>query len=124
MKKFYTADRETGTHIEAFATYEEAQKAIEAYEAQDKADGTYEENFYDIVDENHCTIERDLQDVIDKVYDYVTLTRAESGKTEEFDAVASSTIGNYIDYAYGYLTNEEKKEVEEAVLDLYEDFIA
>lgn len=56
MKKFYTADRETGSHIEAFATYEEAQKAIEAYEDQDKQHGVYEENFFDIVDKNHCSI--------------------------------------------------------------------
>lgn len=124
MKKFYTADRETGTHIEAFKTYEEAKKAIEAYEAQDKADDTYEENFYDIVDEEHCTIERDLQGAIDKVYDYVTLTRTENANPQEFDDNASVVISNYIDCAYNYLNEEEKKEVEEAVLDLYKDFIA
>lgn len=57
MKKIYTADRETGTFIEEFSTVEKARKAIESYEEKDKADGIYEENFYDIVDENHCTIQ-------------------------------------------------------------------
>ena len=57
MKKYYTADREAGNLIEAFNTYEEAKQAILAYEEQDKADGTYEENFYAVVDEDRCTVE-------------------------------------------------------------------
>ena len=56
MKKIYTANRETGTFIEEFPTVEEARKAIIDYEEKDKADGIYEENFYDIVDENHHTL--------------------------------------------------------------------
>ncbi len=51
--KIYTADRETGTFIGEFATIEEAKKAIEKYEEIDKQNGTYEENFYDVVNENH-----------------------------------------------------------------------
>ena len=54
--KIFTADRETGTLIEEFATVEEARKAIKAYEEKDKAEGIFEENFYDVVDEDHCTI--------------------------------------------------------------------
>ena len=54
--KIFTADRETGTFIEEFATVEEAREAIEAYEAKDKAEGIFEEDFYDVVDEYHCTI--------------------------------------------------------------------
>lgn len=48
----FTADREAGNKIEAFSTIEEALKAIAAYEAEDKKDGTYTPDFYDIVDEN------------------------------------------------------------------------
>ena len=55
--KYYTADKETGTFIEAFDTYAEALDAIDEYEAQDKADGNYEEDFYDVVDEDHCSVE-------------------------------------------------------------------
>ena len=54
--KIFTADRETGTFIEEFKTVEEARKAIEAYEEEDKAEGIFEEDFYDVVDEDHCTI--------------------------------------------------------------------
>lgn len=54
--KIYTADRETGTFIEEFETIEKAKSAIKAYEKADKIDGSYEENFYDIVDGNHCTL--------------------------------------------------------------------
>lgn len=49
--RYIIRDRETGRgEIEAFATIEEAKKKIEEYEEQDKADGIYEENFYEIYD--------------------------------------------------------------------------
>lgn len=54
--KFYTSDRETGTFIEAFDTYQEALDEIKKYEQEDKQNGEYEEDFYSIVDENHCEI--------------------------------------------------------------------
>lgn len=54
--KYYTADRETGTFIDAFDTIEEARAAIEKYEADDKVEGIYEKDFYSIVDEEHCTV--------------------------------------------------------------------
>lgn len=54
--KIYTADRETGTFIDECESIEEAQNKIAEYEESDKADGTYEPDFYDIVDDNHMTI--------------------------------------------------------------------
>ena len=50
--KFYTADREAGNKIEPFNTIEEAKKAILKYEEQDKKDGVYTPDFYDVVDED------------------------------------------------------------------------
>ena len=50
--KIYTADREAGNKIEEFSTIEEAKEAIAAYEEEDRKDGTYTPNFYDIVNEN------------------------------------------------------------------------
>lgn len=47
---FYTADREAGNIIEGFTTLEEAEKAIAAYEEEDKKDNIYEPDFYDIVE--------------------------------------------------------------------------
>ena len=57
MKKLYTADRETGTFIEECNSIEEAKELIAQYEEQDKINDVYEEDFYAIVDEEHCTIE-------------------------------------------------------------------
>ena len=57
MKKIYTADRETGTFIEECNSIEEAKELIAQYEEQDKINNVYEEDFYAIVDEEHCTIE-------------------------------------------------------------------
>lgn len=54
--KYYTADRETGTIIDEFATMADAIKAIEGYEEADKADGTYEDDFYDVVDEYGASV--------------------------------------------------------------------
>lgn len=50
--KIYTADREAGNKIEEFETIEEAKKAIEQYEADDRKDGIYTPNFYDVVNED------------------------------------------------------------------------
>lgn len=46
MKNYWTACRETGDFIDCFKTYEDAVKA----------EGNYTENFYDIVDDEHCSI--------------------------------------------------------------------
>ena len=56
MMKLYTADTQTGTFIEEVKSIEEGKKLIEQYEVDDKAEGTYEEGFYNIVNENHETI--------------------------------------------------------------------
>lgn len=55
--KYYTADREAGNKIEWFNTLDEAKQAIAAYEEEDKRDGTYTPNFYDIVNEDCESVE-------------------------------------------------------------------
>lgn len=45
-------DREAGNVIEVGLSYEEAQEILAKFEADDKADGTYTEDFYEIVQEN------------------------------------------------------------------------
>lgn len=50
MKKFIIQDREAGNVIEKFKTLQEAQNKLQEYEEQDKAEGIYEENFYEIVE--------------------------------------------------------------------------
>lgn len=54
--KIYTADKETGTFIDEFNTIEEAIAAIADYETADKLVGVYEEDFYDIVNEEHESV--------------------------------------------------------------------
>lgn len=56
--KMYVADKETGTFIEEVKSVEEGKKVVAEYEENDRKEGTYTENFYDIVDEDHCTVER------------------------------------------------------------------
>ena len=53
---YYVSDKETGTFIEEVKTIEEGKELIVKYEEADKAEGTYEEDFYDIVDEEHCSV--------------------------------------------------------------------
>lgn len=51
MRKTYiTRDSLSGTIIDEFVTREEAEAAIRGYEAQDKADGNYEPNFYEVAE--------------------------------------------------------------------------
>ena len=49
MTTYNTQDREAGNSIDKFETLEEAEKAIAEYESEDKHDGTYTEDFYEIV---------------------------------------------------------------------------
>lgn len=58
MGKLYTADRETGTFICQVESIEEGKRLIEEYEIVDKILLEYKEDFYDIVDENHCSVLR------------------------------------------------------------------
>ena len=48
---FIIRDREAGNFICAYSTMEKAIEAVDSFEEEDKADGIYEENFYEIVEE-------------------------------------------------------------------------
>ena len=49
-------DREAGNVITEFETLEEAKKELEKYEAKDKKDGVYVEDFYEIYDLDTQTV--------------------------------------------------------------------
>lgn len=86
--RIYTANRETGTIIEEVKYIEEAQELIEKYEEQDEAEGTYEPNFYDIVNEDHISIRQ-----------YVVNYTDENGATSPIDVIvapANYTENDYI----------------------------
>jgi hypothetical protein len=51
MKTFKIQDREAGNVIETGLTQEEAKKMLEKFEEDDKKDGIYEPDFYEIVEE-------------------------------------------------------------------------
>ena len=56
--KIVIRDREAGNVITEFKTLEEAKKELEKYEAQDKKDGVYVEDFYEIYDlDTHTVLE-------------------------------------------------------------------
>lgn len=46
--KYIIRDREAGNIINTFSTYKEAEKMLNEYEEQDKKDGYYTPNFYEI----------------------------------------------------------------------------
>lgn len=48
-EKYVIRDREAGNEITHFDTMEEAQAELERFEENDKTEGTYEEDFYEIV---------------------------------------------------------------------------
>jgi hypothetical protein len=52
----YTADKETGTFIEKVGTIDQGLELIREYEEEDKNDGTYTPDFYDIVNERHISV--------------------------------------------------------------------
>lgn len=65
-------DKEAGNEIEVFATYEAAEAELRAYEAEDLANGTYEEDFYEIVEAEESEV---------KFRTRLHLAIASSGKT-------------------------------------------
>ena len=48
---YVTRDREAGNIIERFATKEEAEQALAAYEEADRKDGIFVEDFYEVAKE-------------------------------------------------------------------------
>lgn len=50
---FIVRDREAGNIIDRFDTEEEALAALAEYEDEDRADGTYTEEFYEVVEEGN-----------------------------------------------------------------------
>lgn len=64
-KRYIVRDREAGNKITSFDTYEEAEKEIKKYEAQDKKDGFYEEDFYEIYDNGSNEKKETKTNVID-----------------------------------------------------------
>ena len=56
--KIYVSNRETGTFIEEVATIEAGKNLIKEYEADDKKNGIYEPDFYDIVDDEHISLSK------------------------------------------------------------------
>lgn len=51
--KYYVRDREAGNIIEQCANLQQAQAFVKQYESDDKKDGIFTPNFYEIIDENH-----------------------------------------------------------------------
>lgn len=47
---YITRDREAGNVIDEFKTLQEAEKALAEYEEQDKKDGTYTPDFYEVAE--------------------------------------------------------------------------
>ena len=52
----YVADKLTGTFIDKVKNINDGLKRIAEYEQMDIEDGIYIPDFYDIVDENHCSV--------------------------------------------------------------------
>ena len=48
IKPFVTRDREAGNVIDEFADLDDAKAAVESYEDEDRKNGDYTENFYEI----------------------------------------------------------------------------
>ncbi len=57
MKKYWIQDREAGNKIEWFNSEIEAEEQMEKYEAEDKENGIYEPDFYEIEEEVTFTAE-------------------------------------------------------------------
>lgn len=55
--KLYVADKETGTFFDEVQSIAEGLEMIKFYEEDDRRNGVFEADFYEIVDEEHCSVE-------------------------------------------------------------------
>lgn len=83
MNNIYTADRETGNKIDSFRSFDAALEAIKGYEEEDRKNGEFTENFYDIVDEE-C---RSLKRIYRLLKGEANLTKAEFRKFNRGDMI-------------------------------------
>lgn len=110
-KKMYVADRQTGTFIEEIATVDEGLELIRQYEEADKAEGTYEEDFYEIVGEDHCAVTAQKETTMKKFY----LIEVVNG--DMYDTILPDEKNEAIKAArtiYGRLSTYDKKRRSEA----------
>lgn len=96
--KYVIRDREAGNFIDSFDTLEQAQKALEEYEAQDKADEIYEENFYEIVEQYEVVADRNGDIDIDYYDDMEDAIRAAQ---DRYNGWTESEKKKYSVVAYG-----------------------
>lgn len=54
----YVADKDTGTFICKVSSVERGKEMIEDFENEDRKDGIYTTDFYDVVDEDHNSLLR------------------------------------------------------------------
>ena len=66
--KIYAADKETGTFIEEFHSIKKAHDAIARYEVEDKKEGIFKPDFYDVVNENHESIMEEIASNTDEMF--------------------------------------------------------
>lgn len=94
MKNYIIRDREAGNEIARFETMEEAQAELNKYEAADKAEGSYSEDFYEIIteEEKYIVCERTTE----------VKTRLDSDETltvEELNAKADAVMDRRCDFS-------------------------
>lgn len=74
--KMYTAQRENGWKIEEVESLVEGMELIKQYEEQDKHEGTYEEDYYEVVNESG-----------EKITQFVVELTDQNGATSPIDTV-------------------------------------
>lgn len=119
--KIYVAKKTTGTFIEEVFSLDTARSLIAEYEAEDILSGEFEDNFYDIVNEDHAPVTtkfaviRTSDDTFDELFDTLDaalkqaeynwrhLTDSEKRKCEDF-CVAEVIVDEEgcIDFGFGY----------------------
>lgn len=85
----YTANKETGIFIEKVNSVDDGMELIKDYERQDKENGTYTPNFYDVVDEEHnSVIDNDVKEIECYKEEYETIVEL----SEKYDTSEAHII--------------------------------
>lgn len=111
MKIWTVRDRETGTEIDYYDSYEAAQEALEMFEDSDKEEGMYEKNFYEVA-EIEIEIENPtlfLAEPMHTRYTNPSYANPKMTAEEVYDAICACIRVNFSKYAreFGFIEVKE-----------------
>lgn len=97
MKVWIVRDREAGNEIDFYDSYEAAKEGLERFEANDKEEGVYEKDFYEVAE-----IEKENYTLPLAQFMHTRYTNSSMTAEEVYDLICLHVRANFSKYAREY----------------------